>query len=62
MSKIERWHDRDRIDVTAMLEQGLVERARLVVLFEEISEELIRYSSLDPESFRARVEGLTGSD
>lgn len=62
LSKIERWHDRDRIDVTAMLEQGLVERARLVVLFEEISEELIRYSSLDPESFRARVEGLTGSD
>lgn len=62
LSKIERWHDRDRIDVTAMLDQGLVERAQLAELFGRIAGELIRYPAVDPDSFRARVESLTGDN
>jgi hypothetical protein len=62
LSKIERWHDRDRIDVTAMLEQRLVERTMLAALFEKIAAELIRFPAIAPESFRTRLESLVGSD
>ncbi|MDA0323934.1 MAG: hypothetical protein O2923_14630 [Verrucomicrobia bacterium] len=59
LAKIERWHDRDRIDVQAMLAQGLVKKRKLAELFESIGPELIRYPAIDPESFRVRVERLT---
>ena len=59
LAKIERWHDRDRIDVHAMLERGIVAPRRLAELFGEIEPRLIRYPAIDPASFRARLEQLT---
>lgn len=58
LAKIERWHDRDRIDVKAMLNQRHVEPNRLSELFDAIEPDLIRYPSIDPTSFRERVERL----
>lgn len=59
---IERWHDRDRIDVQAMLDSALIDRNRLAGLFREIAPGLIRYPAIDPDAFHARVASLTGSD
>ena len=56
LSKLERAHVRDTEDVAAMIERGLVERGRLLVLFEEIEPELYRFPAIDPGSFRRRVE------
>ncbi|MBY0492847.1 MAG: hypothetical protein K2Y23_01410 [Cyanobacteria bacterium] len=55
LAKIERGHAQDRVDVAAMLASGLVERARLLDLFEQIFPELYRYPAIDPESFRGLV-------
>jgi hypothetical protein len=56
LSKLERGHDRDLLDVDEMLTRGLVERDRLRELFAEIEPELYRYPAIDPPSFRRRVE------
>ena len=56
LSKIERGHDRDALDVQAMATQGLIEPARLLGYFEQIVPELYRYPALDPPSFRRAVE------
>ena len=55
LAKIERWHERDRIDVRAMLEQRLVEPHRLGELFAAIAPELIRFPASAAATFRARV-------
>lgn len=60
LSKIERDHDRDRDDVRAMIERGLVELPRLRELFEAIEPDLIRYPAIDAARFRERVEALQG--
>jgi hypothetical protein len=56
LAKLERDHPRDRTDVEALLDAGLVERDRLLEAFEEIEPELYRFPAIDPRSFRARVE------
>ena len=56
LAKIERDHAQDRIDVTAMLGQGLVERTQLRELFEAIADQLYRYPAIDPFAFRLAVE------
>jgi hypothetical protein len=56
LSKLERGHDRDLLDVDEMLTRGLVDRDRLRELFAEIEPELYRYPAIDPPSFRRRVE------
>jgi hypothetical protein len=56
LAKLERDHPRDRTDVAAFLEHGLVERDRLVEAFDEIEPELYRFPAIDPRAFRARVE------
>lgn len=55
LSKIERGHRKDQIDVTAMLTSGLVEPQRLLALFERIEPELFRYPAIDAPSFRRAV-------
>ena len=55
LAKLERDHARDRGDVAALLDSGLVERARLVRYFEEIEPELFRFPAIDPAGFRKRV-------
>ena len=45
---------RDRIE--AMFDRGLVERQRLVELFDAIEPELHRFPAIEPSAFRAAVE------
>lgn len=56
LSKLERRHTRDLSDVAAMLRDGLIEKKLLMELFHHIEPDLIRYPSLDPQSFRETVE------
>lgn len=55
LSKIERGHPKDQLDVAAMLNSGLVEPRRLLELFEQIVPQLYRYPAIDADSFRRSV-------
>jgi hypothetical protein len=55
LSKLERGHSQDRIDVTAMRESRLVAPAELLKLFEQIEPELLRYPAVDPPTLRRAV-------
>jgi hypothetical protein len=61
LSKLERGHEKDRLDVRAMSEAGLVEPARLLEVFEAIEDRLYRYPALDPPSFRRAVEDFVST-
>jgi hypothetical protein len=54
-SKIERWHERDKLDVTRMVADGLVKADLLWSLFSEIEAKLIRFPSINPETLRAKL-------
>lgn len=56
LSKLERGHGRDRIDVTSMLSEGLINKKRMAELFQAIRPRLIRYPSIDEPSYAATVE------
>lgn len=58
LSKIERGHERDLVDVGAMMQRGLIERARLWAFFEGIEGQLIRYPAIEPKAFRAAVAAI----
>src|SRR5260221_549182 len=61
LAKIERGHERDRGDVCALLQRGLVEPSELRRLFQLIVPSLHRYPSLDPDAFARKVdEALSG--
>ncbi|MGH2773418.1 MAG: DUF6036 family nucleotidyltransferase [Actinomycetota bacterium] len=62
LSKIERGHRQDVLDVAAMLEEGLVEPGKLVELFKAIEPELYRYPALDPDSFRSAVLAVAAGE
>ncbi len=51
LAKIERFHDRDRHDVSRMIEDSLVNAPRLRELFAEIEPLLLRYPAVDAGSF-----------
>lgn len=55
LSKIERGHRKDQLDVAAMLSSGLVEPSQLLALFQRIEPELYRYPAIDPGTFRRAV-------
>ena len=61
LSKIERGHAQDLADVEAMLVRELVTRNGLFAYFSAIEPALYRYPAVDPASFRAAVEAVTGS-
>jgi hypothetical protein len=61
LSKIERGHRQDVVDVSEMLRSGLVEATRLLELFERIEPNLHRYPAIDPPSFRRAVEEVVES-
>lgn len=56
LAKLERAHDRDLVDVKALVEAGLVEAAQALDLFGEIEPELYRFPAIDPTAFRRSVE------
>lgn len=56
LAKIERGHERDRVDVAEMFRRGLVDRERLRRYFDEIEPRLYRFPAIDPPSFRRALE------
>lgn len=61
LAKLERGHARDVEDVAAMIERGLVERPKLLELFEAIEPQLYRFPAVDPPTFRVAVERAAGA-
>ena len=55
LAKIERGHAQDEMDVQAMIRHGLVDRDRLMRLYEQIEPLLYRFPAIDPASFRRAV-------
>jgi hypothetical protein len=62
LAKIERGHETDRRDVTALLARGLIERHGLLQYFAAIEPELYRFPAIDPASFRRAVEAVVAAD
>lgn len=58
LSKLARGYQRDRSDVEAMLEAGLVSRSELDEGAADIDADLIRYPGLDADAFRKRVAAV----
>ena len=56
LSKLQRRHERDLRDVTAMLKEGLIHTPQLRELFAQIEPQLVRYPAIDPASFRGAVQ------
>jgi hypothetical protein len=56
LAKIERGHERDRVDVAELFGRGLVDRERLRRYFDEIEPRLYRFPAIDPPSFRRALE------
>lgn len=56
LSKIERGHDKDLLDVGEMLRRGLVKPDELLVNAEAIRPQLHRYPALDEDTFIAAVK------
>lgn len=55
LSKLQRRHGRDIVDVRALLRLGLIDKDRLREMFALIEPNLIRYPAIDPASFRNAV-------
>jgi hypothetical protein len=58
LAKIERGHETDLKDVRDLIENKLIEPARLLALFSQIEDQLHRYPALDAASFRHAVESV----
>lgn len=60
LSKAERGHAQDRIDVREMIESGLVDPREAWAQFARIEPELYRFPAIDPDVFRAAATELFG--
>ena len=58
LSKAERGHEQDLLDVKEMIASGLVDPADAISQFKSIESELYRFPAIDPASFRKAVEEL----
>jgi hypothetical protein len=58
LSKIERFHERDILDVKEMLNRKLVEPDRLRKLFEAIVPFLYKFPAIDPRAFRRNLDSV----
>jgi hypothetical protein len=58
LSKLERGHEKDLLDVKEMHQRELVDGSRLMEYFEMISPRLLRFPAIDADSFRKRVETM----
>ena len=58
LSKLERGHAQDLADVQSMVDDSLVEPARLLNFFNQIERDLYRYPAIDAASFRQAVESF----
>ncbi len=55
LSKLQRGHDRDLVDVRALVKTGLVKPDRLSEMYKQIEPQLLRYPGIDPRSFQNSV-------
>ena len=55
LSKLQRRHDRDLQDARSLCKAGLVNKERLLALFNGIKPQLLRYPAIDPASFETAV-------
>lgn len=60
LAKIERSHERDMIDVKAMLQNNYIEKNKFLQLIDAIKDDFIRYPTLDVQVIKKRVEALHG--
>ena len=58
LSKIERGHPKDLLDVQEMLRRGLTTREQLLAVLEAIRPLIRRYPAIDEEAFVRRIEGF----
>lgn len=58
LSKIERFHERDVLDVKEMLQRRIIEPGRLRELFEAIVPFLYRFPAISPEAFRQNLDSI----
>jgi hypothetical protein len=58
MSKIERGHVQDLKDAEAFVSHGLVDPQLLRRFFDAIEPALIRFPSIDPPTFRAKLQAF----
>jgi hypothetical protein len=56
LAKLQRGHAKDLGDVREMIARGFVDPGKVMELFEAIEGELYRFPSIDPASFRRRVD------
>lgn len=62
LSKIERGHEQDHADIESMLSHGLVDRRRLVELFEQIKPNLYKYPAINESNFASAVYTFAAID
>lgn len=55
LSKIERGHEKDLLDVEAMFKQGMIEAEKLLSLFEDVKPQIYKYPAIASEKFEAKV-------
>jgi len=58
LAKIERGHTQDLKDIEAMLKKGLIEKEKLLSLFQAIEPQLYRYPAIDSQSFSQAVHKI----
>ncbi len=58
LAKIERGHEKDQLDVKAMLDRGLIEPSKLLSLFESIEPQLYKYPAIDAATFARSVRSV----
>ena len=60
LAKIERGHAQDVTDVRTMLDNGLVDGARLRHLFDQVEPQLFRYPAVNAAAFRRALDEAVG--
>jgi len=58
LAKIERGHSQDITDIKAFLEKNLIEKSKLLELFNSIKSELMRYPAINAIEFGKKVESF----
>lgn len=58
LAKLERAHQKDLDDVSAMLRENLIKRDRLLDLFEAIKPNLNRFPAIDPTDFESSLHNF----
>ncbi len=62
LAKLSRWQDRDRSDVAAMLDRGLISVAEIRQAFVAIRAKLIRFPAVEADLIDTRIQSLEESE